>query len=126
MRIIGAEHLSGENLADELRRGGKFVQFTWALSVIILSFRLRTDIYYLRPGESAVGKAIPFVLLSCVAGWWGFPFGPIFTLWAIIENLSGGRNVTGAVVAALQVPVSTQAARVIAVNPPPVQQKPGL
>ena len=35
-----------------------------------------------------------YTLVSLVFGWWGFPFGLIYTPMALITNLSGGRDVT--------------------------------
>jgi hypothetical protein len=47
---------------------------------------------------------MPYTLLSAVAGWWGFPFGLIFTPISIIQNLAGGKDVTGHFRAALSGP----------------------
>jgi hypothetical protein len=33
-----------------------------------------------------------------MASWWGFPFGPIFTIAARITNFAGGKDVTREVV----------------------------
>ena len=43
-----------------------------------------------------------FSLLSLFLGWWGFPFGPIFTIWALVVNFGGGRDVTHEVLANLR------------------------
>ena len=39
--------------------------------------------------------------VSFLLGWWGFPFGPIFTVWALAITLTGGNDVTSMVVARL-------------------------
>ncbi len=39
-------------------------------------------------------KGIPFTLISLIAGWWGFPWGPIYNLEALICDLRGGEDVT--------------------------------
>lgn len=43
---------------------------------------------------SSVGKGLGFTLLSLLFGWWGIPWGPIYTIGALITNFSGGRDVT--------------------------------
>lgn len=100
-KIIGAEGLTADQLKYEIQNGGKFVVFLYCISVIILTFKQSSDIYFIRSGESAFGKSFSFTLVSLLAGWWGFPWGPIYTLEAIITNLGGGKNVTPQVMASL-------------------------
>jgi hypothetical protein len=47
-----------------------------------------------------VAKGLPFSLISLVAGWWGIPWGPIWTLTTLATNLSGGKDVTREILAA--------------------------
>ncbi len=44
-----------------------------------------------------MAKGFAYTLLSLVAGWWGIPFGLIFTPTAIFTNMRGGKNVTAAI-----------------------------
>ena len=83
----------------ELQRGGRFVVFQYTISVIILTFRRSSDIYFIRADEGTAGKSIPFTLLTLVAGWWGIPWGPIFTVQSVVNNFRGGKNVTKEVIA---------------------------
>jgi hypothetical protein len=39
-------------------------------------------------------KGLPFSLLSLFLGWWGIPWGPIYTVQALWVNFSGGKDVT--------------------------------
>ena len=93
-KINGIEGSSVADLSEQVGRGGRFVIFTYCVSILIMTFKTPTAIYYIRPGESTLGKALPFVLISMIFGWWGFPFGLIYTPWSILENLTGGRDVT--------------------------------
>ncbi len=102
MAIKGLENTTHQQLVQELAQGAKFVVFSYAISVIILTFKRSSEIYYIRPGESAVAKSMPYTVLTLVAGWWGIPFGPIFTVWALVVNLGGGKDVTQEVVNMLQ------------------------
>jgi len=101
-KIQGIEGLKQGELEFELQRGAKFVLFQYCISIIILTFRRPSDIYFIRQGENAVVKGLPFTLLSLVAGWWGIPWGPIYTIQSIYTNLSGGKDVTQAVANSLR------------------------
>ena len=67
--------------------------------MIGLTFKRNTGIYYIRPGENAPVKGLGYTLLSLFAGWWGIPWGPIYTIEALVANLGGGKNVTDRVMA---------------------------
>ena len=90
----------------EIQRGAKFVLYQYCISIIVLTFRRSSDIYFLKTGENPVVKGLPFTLLSLVAGWWGIPWGPIYTIQSVYNNSRGGKDVTVAVVNSLR----TQAA----------------
>jgi hypothetical protein len=94
--IKGIEGLSPDQVRRELERGAKFVVFQYCVSVLILTFRRSTAIYFVRPGEGVVGKALPWTLLTLVAGWWGFPWGLIYTPMILFQNMRGGKDVTAA------------------------------
>ncbi len=112
-KIRGIEGMKHGELDFEIQRGAKFVLFQYCISVIVLTFRRPSDIYFLRQGENAVVKGLPFTLLSLVAGWWGIPWGPIYTIQSVYNNSRGGKDVTQAVVNSL----TAQAARPQAASP---------
>src|SRR5690349_18688818 len=78
----------------EIRAGARYVVFEFCISVLILSFKRNSSIILLQPGEGSFGRGLPYSLISLFAGWWGFPWGPIWTISTIATNLSGGRDVT--------------------------------
>ena len=94
MQIKGTEGLSVTEVNMELQRGGKFVIYQYCISIVILTFRQPSDIYFVKADENAVVKGLPFTLLSLLAGWWGIPWGPIYTIGALGRNLGGGKDVT--------------------------------
>ena len=100
MAIRGAEGMSSRDLAQLLDQGGRVVVFSYCVSALIITFK-RSATVLVRPGQSVGSAGLPYTMLSLVAGWWGFPFGLIFTPWAIFENLSGGKDVTAQVRASL-------------------------
>jgi hypothetical protein len=114
-KIRGIEGMKHGELDFELQRGAKFVLFQYCISLVVITFRRSSEIYFLRQGENAVVKGLPFTLLSLVAGWWGIPWGPIYTIQSVYNNSLGGKDVTQAVVNSLR----AQAAPAQATSPIP-------
>lgn len=96
------------DLPDAVAQGGRFLLFQYCFSVLILTFKRSSPILFVKPGESAFAKGAPYSLISLVAGWWGIPWGPIWTLTSLATNISGGKDVTREVLSAfgLAVPVT--------------------
>jgi hypothetical protein len=97
MSIRGAEGLSFQELQSEVARGAKIVIFEYCISIVVLSFKRSSDPFLVRAGEGTFGKSWPYILISLLFGWWGFPWGFIYTPMTLITNLGGGRDVTGAI-----------------------------
>ncbi|MCI0580585.1 MAG: hypothetical protein L0332_24230 [Chloroflexi bacterium] len=97
MSIPGTENLTPAELHQQLQAGGKFVVFSYAISLVVITFKRDSGVYFIRPGQSAFLKGIQYTLLTLLLGWWGIPFGPIFSIWALVVNLGGGRDVTAQV-----------------------------
>ena len=106
MKIRGIENMSPDQLRHEIERGGRFVIFQYCISVVVLSFKRVSDIHFIKAEESAFRKGAGFSLISLLCGWWGIPWGPIWTISTLVTNCRGGRDITAEVVHAL----STKAA----------------
>jgi len=94
MDIQGIEGMSKDQIQFELNNGGRFVMFQYCISVILITFRRSSDIYLIRHNQSAWQRGLGFTALSLVAGWWGIPWGPIYTIGSVAKNLGGGVDVT--------------------------------
>jgi hypothetical protein len=94
MKILGIEGVSTDQLRFEIQRGAKLVCYQYCISIVVMTFRRSSDVYFIPAGESAVSKGLPWTLLSLVAGWWGIPWGPIFTVQSLVTNLKGGKDLT--------------------------------
>jgi hypothetical protein len=101
MQIKGVEGLSVGEVQDQVRQGAKFVIFGYCMSFLIITLRRSSDVTFVRAGQSAFAAGLPYTLLSLFIGWWGFPWGLIYTPMVIIENLSGGKDVTNEIMAGL-------------------------
>src|ERR1043166_2584893 len=99
--IAGTEGKSIAELQQAVAAGGRFVVFQYCISVLILSFKRSSPIMFIPAGESAFAKGLPYSLISLLAGWWGIPWGPIWTIMTFAENCGGGKDVTAPILAAL-------------------------
>lgn len=99
--IQGVENMTVAQLQEELGRGGKFVVFEYCISILVMTFRRSSDVYFIRAGESTTSKSIGYTLLSLFLGWWGIPWGFIYTPMCLVTNLGGGKDVTEAVVSSM-------------------------
>ncbi|HEX6502736.1 MAG TPA: hypothetical protein VF011_05775 [Terriglobales bacterium] len=99
MAIRGIEGLSPEQINFELQRGGKFVVYQYCISLLVVTLRRGSPVYLVRDGESRVGRGLPWILLTCLLGWWGIPWGPIFTIQSLVTDFGGGKDVTAQMLA---------------------------
>lgn len=98
-QIKGIENYNDQTLTQEIQRGGRFVVYEYCFSVIIMTFKRGSDVYFVRADESRFMKGLGFTMISLLFGWWGFPWGFIYTPMALFTNLSGGRDVTDEIMA---------------------------
>lgn len=109
MKIKNIEGLTTDQINKELQAGGKFVFYQFTVSIIVLTFKRSSDIYFIRSGESATAKGIPYTLISLFFGWWGIPWGPIYTIGSLFSNLGGGKDVTAEVLQSVNGSAQAQA-----------------
>ena len=94
--VIGAAGMSNQELADEISRGGRLVIYQYCVSIGVLTFLRPTKVYLIRWGESPRSKGWGYTFISLLVGWWGIPWGFIYTPWAVLTNITGGKDVTEA------------------------------
>lgn len=109
MKIIGIEGMTTNDVDFELRLGAKFVIYSYCISLIAVSFKRSSDIYFVKKNEGITPAAIKFSLISLFLGIWGIPFGIIWSIMCIVTNLRGGKDVTSQVVASLKPKTQQQA-----------------
>ncbi len=102
MKIQGIEGMSIEQVRFEVQRGGKFVFYHYCISIVVMTFRRSSPVHFIPAGHSSFGKGLPWTFLTLVMGWWGIPWGPIFSVQSLIVNFQGGKDVTKEVMAMLQ------------------------
>jgi hypothetical protein len=99
MNIRNTEGLSPQEVRTMVSQGGKFVIYKYCISIIVASFNNPSDIYFIKPNHSRISPAIGFLFINFILGWWGIPWGPIYTLGNIGTILGGGKDVTNEVMA---------------------------
>lgn len=94
MNVKSIKGMTIPQIQDEVAGGGRFVRFPFCISLVVVSFRFSSAVYFLKKDENAFLKALPFTVLSFLLGWWGIPWGPVYTIGALVTTLGGGKDVT--------------------------------
>jgi hypothetical protein len=110
MKIHGIEGMTTAEINQELKQGAKFVLYQYCISVLVMTFKRGSDVYFIKSGENAVAKGMGWTVLTLFLGWWGIPWGPIYTIGSLITNFAGGKNVTAEILAAVNAQASRPAA----------------
>jgi len=92
--VVGLGNVSPAQLRAEIHAGSRLVVYHYCVSIIVVTMKEGSSIYVIRPGDSAFTKGLPFSLCSLILGWWGIPWGPIWTISTIVRNCRGGLDVT--------------------------------
>lgn len=101
MKIKNTEGLSVSQIRAIVQDGGKFVYFPYTISIGVATFKRASSIYLIRSGESSFKHSYKHVLTNGLVGWWGIPWGPIYTIGSLYHQLNGGKDVTAAVMSEL-------------------------
>jgi hypothetical protein len=102
MKIIGVEGLTNLTVQEEVQRGARFVVYLYCVSAVLVTTKRSSSIHYIRPGEGSIMRGLGWSGLTLLLGWWGIPWGPIYTIQSLWVNFSGGRDVTPEVLAAIR------------------------
>lgn len=88
----------GNAILKDIQLGGRYVRFSYAISLIRITFQCHSGAIYIAPGKSARLRSTPYTLITLLLGWWGIPWGPIYSIGAIATNLQGGVDITDDVI----------------------------
>jgi hypothetical protein len=94
MHLPNLNNLTVSEVEAALAGGGRLVFYEYCISCVILTLRRPSNLYLLKPGEKGFVHGIPFALTSLLLGWWGLPWGLIYTPLVLLTDLGGGRDVT--------------------------------
>jgi hypothetical protein len=102
LQVEGIDNLSSEQIIREIQKGAKFKRFKYCHSFILVTYNKTSPVIFIKSSEGSLGHAMPYLLQSLFLGWWGFPWGPIYTIGSIFQNLFGGEDLTADVVKILK------------------------
>ena len=88
MEIKNLENISNERLRSLVNSGGKFVTYTYCISILIMTFKRPSSIYFIHPGKSSITPGLKHLGTSLLLGWWGITWGPIYTIGSIFGVLN--------------------------------------
>lgn len=71
----------------------ELVRFTTVVSMVLMTFRTPSR-FYVKGVESTGWANAAYTTATFLLGWWGFPWGLIYTPAALYRNLSGGERVS--------------------------------
>lgn len=100
--VIGLENMTINELRNEVSKGGRFLRFPYTISLVLVSFKLSSDVYFVRHNEKAISYGAKYAVINLLLGWWGFPFGLIYTPLCIKGSFVG-KDVTKDIMPLLEV-----------------------
>lgn len=84
----------GDYKGIEIKPESEMVAYTYVISIVVMTFR-RSTRYYFKEAESgkALAAKILCILCNLLVGWWGIPWGPIWTIKETFCNLTNSNTV---------------------------------
>jgi hypothetical protein len=74
--------------------GERLVFFECCVSLVLVTLRRPSRPVRVRSLAGALLRGLPWTLATLLLGWWGVPWGFVYTPLALATNLSGGRALT--------------------------------
>ena len=88
-RIVTPSKMTYEQLITSCDQGSKFVAYIYLIPrPIFPPIKRLSKIFLINPNE-VVTHSKKYNLLNLIWGWWGLPFGPVYTYTAIKQNRTG-------------------------------------
>lgn len=84
-----AENKYGNYNGVEITPASKLVRYTFVVSLAVITHRSESRYYFEDMEKSKASMAKLFSTLGTLLfGWWGLPWGPIWTIKAVIDNMA--------------------------------------
>ncbi len=97
MRIKGINDMTLPDVEAAVGKGAKFVYFEFCISLLIITFRRSSSIYFIKTAKERWLLTAYYDLVTFLLGWWGLPWGLVYTPLALVRNTIGGHNKTVAI-----------------------------
>jgi hypothetical protein len=76
---------------------GRWIVFEYCISLVAVTLRRTSRPVFVRADERAWLHGMPYSCISFLFGWWGLPWGVIYTPVTIFSNFTGGCDITAQV-----------------------------
>lgn len=94
-RIILEEDLTMDELQNKISNGARFIIFQYCISILFaVSLRRFSPAILIEDSAILSRRQRKYNILSLIFGWWGIPWGPIYTVKSINLNKKGGLDIT--------------------------------
>ncbi len=94
LKVEGIEGLTSKTLEIELKNGATFRKFKYCISFIIVTYTKVSPVVFIKSDENYFTKGLPYALKTLLLGWWGIPYGPIYSIGYLLSYIFGGENLT--------------------------------
>jgi hypothetical protein len=72
----------------------RWVVFEFCISLMVVTLRRPSRPIRIRSDQRAWVRGLPYTGVSLLCGWWGLPWGVVYTPLTIFTNLRGGCDIT--------------------------------
>ena len=84
-----------KELQSQIEAGGKFVVFQYCISLLFaVTLRRLSPAFFVKDEADIERFKKKYNLISYLFGWWGIPWGPVYTVRSLRGNNNGGTDVT--------------------------------
>ena len=87
--MAGGATYNGQKVTPET----EVKRFLLTISVIFMTFKIPSRYYFATRDNFRLTQAL-YTIASLLLGWWGIPWGPIYTIQSVAKNISGGYRTT--------------------------------
>jgi hypothetical protein len=100
--VRGIEGMSVNQIDEEIKNGARFVTYHYCISVGFVTFRRTSPIFLVITRLGRIMRGTPYSLISFLLGWYGIPWGIVYTPMCLFINSRGGEDMTRQVLSTLQ------------------------
>jgi len=94
-RIIIDPNLTLDELKKKIDSGSRFIIFQYCISVFFaVTLKRFSPVIFINPDERLSKYYKRYNILSLIFGWWGLPWGPVYTIKYVNFNKKGGIDYT--------------------------------
>lgn len=95
--LAGGGPVTPAELRDRVRAGWRCVRFESCYSLVFVTVRRQSRVYLTERWQQRYLYGLGYSVAALLAGPWGVPWGVVWTARAVWTNLTGGVDVTDAV-----------------------------